>query len=85
MSSIVKEEHYGNPKYQDTQKGTGSETRKEDLVHVRRPLPEVSPKLSTASCGHRIRSLPAGLLGQGKASELETCHLLNHQASLGFP
>lgn len=27
----------------------------------------------------------AGLRGRGMASELEGCHLLNHQTSLGFP
>ena len=27
----------------------------------------------------------AGLLGQGTASGLKVCHLLNHQTSLGFP
>lgn len=48
-------------------------------------LLEVSPQRGTASSGHWLCSLLACLLLQGKASELETCHLLNHQTSLGFP
>lgn len=51
---------------------------------VRRPLLEVSPQTRHRQPRAQVLQL-AGLLGQGKASELETCHLLNHQTSLGFP
>lgn len=51
----------------------------------KKPAPGVSPQLGTASSGHRLCSLLACLLYQGKALELETCHLLNHQTSLDFP
>lgn len=54
-------------------------------MHITRLLLEVSPKLGTARSRHGLCTSLASLLGQDKASELETCHLLNHQTTLGFP
>lgn len=54
-------------------------------VGGRQLAPGGSLRAGTSDSRHKLQPRLSGSLGQGMASELEGCHLLNHQTSLGFP